>query len=69
MKEYDATEQAYKNGYKKGYADGKADCVVRCKDCKHCAERPYRELYYCKILSCVFKQDHFCAYGERREGE
>ena len=25
MKEYEATEQAYKNGYAKGYADAKAE--------------------------------------------
>lgn len=27
MKNYDATEQSYKNGYKKGYEDGKRDAV------------------------------------------
>ena len=33
MKEYEATEQAYKNGYAKGYEDGKMDAV---KNREHC---------------------------------
>jgi hypothetical protein len=29
MKNYDATEQAYKNGYDKGYADGQRDALKK----------------------------------------
>lgn len=32
MKEYEATEQAYKNGYAKGYADAKAEFEKRRAD-------------------------------------
>lgn len=67
MNEFDATEQAYKNGYDKGYADAKAE-LVRCKDCK----------YYNPIDSeCTIKFDssgdrlvmdamHYCSDGGRR---
>lgn len=71
MRDYDATEQAYKNGYSAGYVAGRRSVVggdvvsvVRCKDCK----------WYCGI-GCVkpyhirpMGNDDFCSYGERRNG-
>lgn len=59
MKEYDAIEQAYKNGY----ADAMAS-IVRCKDCKFFSSN-----------SCIgimpgygfeVEPNDFCSKGERR---
>ncbi len=56
--------------YEKGYADGKRDAMdelVRCKDCKW-----YKVMH----LACTYPNhngwcgiDHFCGYGERKDGE
>lgn len=44
--------------------------VVRCKDCKSGRVRPYSDdVIYCRVMGCAFKAEHFCSYGERREGE
>ena len=37
--------------------------VVRCKDCKHYEED------FCWRWGGVRDLEHFCSYGERREGE
>jgi hypothetical protein len=46
--------------------------VVRCKDCKY-GEYDYTEYfdyYECRYIGGDWnKGDHFCSYGERREGE
>ena len=69
-----------RNQYEKGYADGEReamDSIVRCKDCEH--SRPTH--WYSAMLKCCHKShrnsqvpyevppEHFCSYGERREGE
>lgn len=47
--------------------------VVRCKDCEYCQKYPAG--YFCydprdKYTDSVeVKEDDFCSYGERREGE
>lgn len=46
--------------------------VVRCRDCKH-GDRVYedRDDYGCRMMLALprwFKGDHFCAYGERKDG-
>lgn len=62
--------------YGKGYADGKADAVaelVRCNSCdwyrKHeggiCVNPKCVKSWY----GCQVPSEHFCSYGERREGE
>ena len=79
MKEFEATEQAYKNGYEQGKKD--AVEVVRCKDCQHWHE----ETGWCNQHShfigadgeaChplesanwkMFEPDDFCSDGEKRE--
>lgn len=57
--------------YEKGYADGKAAAMAELVLCKECTHRenlhgqqccPYYDDY-------PVEDDHFCAYGERREGE
>ena len=40
--------------------------VVRCKDCKHCSVDTMFGSCWCHGFSV--KLDHFCSYGERREG-
>ena len=68
MDEYTAMEESYKNGYDKGYADAKGELVL-CKDCKH------RYTFTCgkscceKYFTFPAKDNDFCSYGERREGE
>lgn len=45
--------------------------VVRCKDCKRYVDNREAFVTYCKRgndMACV-TEDHFCSYGERREGE
>ena len=69
------TEEMFK---RYGYACGEVDVlceyapVVRCKDCEHYDEHTQK----CYVFShdCIEVQlevdsDHFCSYGERREGE
>lgn len=74
MDEHTATEQAYKNGYEKGYADAKEE-LVRCKDCNlaFVAVPPLvaKESLVCTkpVTWRVVEAEHFCSYGERREGE
>lgn len=41
MKNYEATEIAYKNGYQKGYADGKRDLMMRIRVTKRSEARLY----------------------------
>jgi hypothetical protein len=70
MDEWTLQEQSYKNGYDKGYADAKAE-LVRCKDCNkskrsHLLGSGWR---FCMNNSQHHKDEHFCSYGERREGE
>ena len=46
--------------------------VVRCKDCKHWLERDAYGMgtyHQCWITGHIPNKDHFCSYGERREGE
>ena len=51
--------------------------VVRCKDCKYAYINSFSAAWgvaLCKKLSneaetAIRKQDDFCSYGERREGE
>ena len=47
--------------------------VVRCKDCKHCRNSVYpfidHTLRECKVWKSATREDDFCSYGERREGE
>ena len=60
--------------YHKGYADGKRDAMdelVRCKDCKLAlVEADSKQLVCTKSVNWrAVEPDHFCSYGERREGE
>ena len=50
--------------------------VVRCKDCKHLNILNRKELYaHCSKTNMVFPpfevdtREHFCSYGERKDGE
>ena len=65
-----------RNQYEKGYADGKVDAMdelVRCKNCdwyrEHedsiCVNPKCGKSWY----GCPVPPEHFCSYGERREGE
>lgn len=63
MKEYDATELAYKKGYVKGYEDGKRDAVKH----GHMVERivdhecPWYKVYDCSECGCSVEIWHnFC---------
>lgn len=38
--------------------------VVRCKDCQS-----FYNGYHCMRMQVRVRSDHFCSYGERREGE
>ena len=66
-----------RNQYDKGYADGRRDAMadlVRCKDCKHSLDSPFitdkTQLVCTKGVNWrAVNPDHFCSYGERREGE
>ena len=42
--------------------------VVRCKDCKQCEYIVY-DYGRCRKTMLLIKNDDFCSYGERREGE
>lgn len=61
--------------YSKGYTDGKAGAMadlVRCKDCKYyqancCFNRQW-DMESAPEVPLV-REDDFCSYGERREGE
>ena len=51
--------------------------VVRCKKCKHCKLcYPEKQIgqeptpgWYCKVHKSYRRENDFCSYGERREGE
>ena len=49
--------------------------VVRCKDCKHREKSPWHDGYRCgnpydgMASGVELRDDDFCSYGERREGE
>ena len=43
--------------------------VVRCKDCKHRKEKTCANPCYGMWVGVELKDDDFCSYGERREGE
>ena len=58
--------------YDKGYADGKADAeaaLVRCKDCKHFIKEEHGCDHHGYYYPVHVKDDDFCSYGERRDGE
>ena len=42
--------------------------VVCCEDCKHSIEGSF-DYCVCRKSGLLLKQDDFCSYGERREGE
>lgn len=63
MKNYEATELAYKNGYAKGYADGKRDSVRYSwwnnNKCANCGTTAHG--YYDHINDCiVYEPKAFC---------
>ena len=44
--------------------------VVRCKDCKYSEWDCDCGLYLCRHHGCDWNDgEHFCSYGERRDGE
>ena len=46
--------------------------VVRCKDCKHCRLASWGERYCLRdrfVEIGDLREDDFCSYGERRDGE
>ena len=43
--------------------------VVRCKDCKHSRSDEFEPLWCYLSETCdPVKADHFCGYGERKDG-
>ena len=54
--------------YDKGYDDAMAS-IVRCKDCVHRKEKVCCNPSAGMWVGCELKDDDFCSYGERREGE
>lgn len=44
--------------------------VVRCKDCKHgeVEDPDFQDVYFCHSGCGWNKEDFYCAYGERRNG-
>ena len=59
--------------YSKGYADGKRDAMaelVRCGECKHSDEDDFDcSLWCCRDKEIEVAENHFCSYGERKDGE
>lgn len=47
--------------------------VVRCGECenwrKHISELFGKDYGYCRVCMMDTKKDHFCSYGERKDGE
>ena len=44
--------------------------VVRCKDCKHCdPDNRHCDHYMGTVLPVSRKDNDFCSYGERKDGE
>ena len=46
--------------------------VVRCKDCKHgeVDDPEFPSQYLCNYDGCAWNNaEHFCSYGERKDGE
>ena len=69
MKNYDATEAAYKNGYKAGYEAAKKE-LVRCSDCEHIRTDIILEsVNYCDINKHVVNADTFCCWGKRASNQ
>ena len=75
MDNYDASEQAYKNGYSSGYEAGRRSAVggdvvsvVRCGKCKHFGGHG---ACHCHAADengtpIFVREDDFCSYGERK---
>lgn len=62
--------------YGKGYADGKADAMAELTRCGGCDWYRQNEGSICvnpkcgkSWYGCPVPPEHFCSYGERREGE
>lgn len=82
MQNYEATEQAYKNGYEKGYADGKKDSAVHGRwdkyrddrfigyDTKGRIQYRYVYSYYCNKcgLPAAKKYDYCPNCGAKMDG-
>lgn len=64
MKVHDATEAAYKNGYAKGYEDGN-NAIIRCRECQHFGMGSCNA----NLRVCTPREDDFCSWAERKEGE
>ena len=76
LAEYDSVHIGEPGGARKLIAEAPAvDAVevVRCKDCKFwhtdwiprsCERKPWR---YCEMIDGISSQNHFCAYGKRRQ--
>ena len=44
------------------------ESVVRCRDCKH--RKEYNGLYHrCSVFERTVKNDDYCSFGERKDGE
>ena len=62
--------------YNKGYTDGKADAMAELVHCQNCDWYREHEDSICvnpkcgkSWYGCPVPPEHFCSYGERREGE
>lgn len=75
MDNYDATEQAYKNGYAKGYEDA-TDNILRCKGCKYWlhmedgfGDCTNGRFHLDGHADPTMNADDFCSCGERRDDD
>jgi hypothetical protein len=67
MKNYEATERAFKNGYEKGYETAKAE-VIRCAECRHYNTDGCGDGFgWCEFLNVGMMNGCFCSHAERPE--
>jgi hypothetical protein len=72
---YDAAHKGPPGGARKLIAEAPAEDVVqvvRCGVCenwrKHTSELFGRDYGYCRVCMMDTKTEHFCSYGERKDG-
>lgn len=62
-RQHETTEQWSMRIAIENYVDAMPEAVVRCKDCQNYVRHDHR----CGRMNHGFKDDFFCAWGERRE--
>ena len=69
IRQASATEMIYETKKPTDFPTADVVEVVRCRECKHSRSDEFEPLWCYVSETCdPVKEDHFCGYGERRDG-